>query len=49
MDSKICCLIKITMKNGNKENHYFYKQRWVKVMKNKSNYENTVELHFLER
>ena len=36
------------MKKRNKENHYFYKQRWVKVMKNKSNYENNIELPFLE-
>jgi hypothetical protein len=39
---------KITMKKRNKENDSFYRQRWVKVMKNKTNSENNTELLLLE-
>jgi hypothetical protein len=35
---------KITMKKRNRENDSFYRQRWVKVMKNKTNIENNIEL-----
>jgi hypothetical protein len=36
------------MINRNKENDSLYRQRWVKVMKNKTNCENNVELLLLE-
>ena len=39
---------KMTMINRNKENDSLYTQRWVKVMKNKTNCENNVELLLLE-
>ena len=39
---------KITMKKRNKENDLFYRQRWVKVLKNKTNSENNIELLLLE-
>ena len=38
----------MTMINRNKENDSLYRQRWVKVMKNKTNCENNVELLLLE-
>ena len=44
----MCCLLKITMKKRNKENDSFYRQRWVKVMKNKTNCEYNIQLLFLE-
>jgi hypothetical protein len=36
------------MKKRNKENDNLYKQRWVNVMKNKTNCENNIELLLLE-
>lgn len=39
----ICCFKKMTMKKRNKENDSLYRQRWVKVMKNKINFENNLE------
>ena len=36
------------MKKRNKENDNLYKQRWVNVMKNKTNLENNAELLLIE-
>ena len=38
----------MTMKKRNKENDSLYRQRYVKVMKNKTNCENNLELLLLE-
>ena len=39
---------KITMKKRNTENDSFYRQRWVKITKNKTNSENNIEGLLLE-
>ena len=39
---------KIIKKRINKENDNFFRQRWVKVMKNKTNCEYNIQLLFLE-
>jgi hypothetical protein len=38
----------MTMKIGNKENDILYRQRWVKVMRSKTDCKNKVELLLLE-
>ena len=38
----------MTMKIGNRENDILYRQRWVKVMKSKTDCKNKVELLLLE-
>ena len=38
----------MTMKKRNKENDSLYRQRYIKVLKNKTNCENIVELLLLE-